>query len=138
MSMEGALKHAFEGPGKEKYKLLGHKFNVKKMNITRDGNTVTATGTFNHYLTMRPDDKVLYRIVKENGAIKDVKVKIRDGGFSGLVGQAGSILGAYFGVPLSAEQVEKASRAVGTAVTASSGWQDVVEAFVSEVALRLK
>lgn len=137
--MEDAMQAALRGPERKKLKIFDHEFNVKRVEIQRDvprRGQITVIGHISHHLSMRPDDQVYYRIVKEGNRILSVQHRINRGGFAGLVAPIIAAAGSYFaGVPIPADKVESIGRALGRAVDGS--WESAADFIIGNVALRV-
>ena len=135
-SVERAKNAAIYGPEQKKLKVFGHEFNIKKATISRFGNNYTVSGQISHCLKWRRDDQVYYTISIQNNKIVDVKHSINRGGWARLVGIAGSLVGAYFGVPIDAKMVEDIHRRLASAV--EGGWtgaaDNIIYFIASEIA----
>ncbi|MAG56527.1 MAG: hypothetical protein CMJ83_09575 [Planctomycetes bacterium] len=84
---ERAMKALFGGPKVKKLRLRGHQFNIYPAKIQKRGSQVVMSGRMSHHLRWRPDDQITYRIVKRNGVVTSMKVKINRGGFAKLAGR---------------------------------------------------
>src|SRR5262245_23449378 len=59
----------------EKLKILGHRFNVRKVTITNENGKQVIKGKLSHYLLLRDDDQVHFTITKANGKVEKIDVK---------------------------------------------------------------
>jgi hypothetical protein len=120
-------------------KVYGHEFHCKHVEfVPLGGGATKVIGQLSHAIILRPDDQVYYEFVIRNGTIvKDtLKRKIKAGGLSPLIGVAATVIGAYYGVPISPETAEGVSRKLAGQVT-GRGWEEAAEAIVSTVALKM-
>ena len=135
--MENAMDAALKGPEKKKLKVFDHHFNVKPIEINRQGGRIIVNGHISHHLRWRRDDQIYYRIIKEGNKIIKVERDINRGGWAGLAAPFVAAAGTYFtGKPIPPGEVEKIGRAVGKAVDGS--WEGACDAIIANVALRVK
>lgn len=136
MSIQVALNAAFTGPEAKKVKVFDHKFNIKPLQITREGDSETAYGHISHHLSFRPDDQVYFTIDKIREVITRVDIKINRGGWAPIAAPFVSTLGVYFtGVPIPPDQIEAIGRQLGEVV--DGRWDSVAQYIVGEIAVRL-
>src|SRR5262245_36995598 len=69
----------------EKLMILGHRFNVRKATITKEGGKQVIKGKLSHYLFLRDDDQVHFTITKANGRVEKIDVKVDSSIMQGLV-----------------------------------------------------
>jgi hypothetical protein len=135
--IETAVQSALNGPEKKKIKIFDHEFNIKQVEIIREGDRIIASGQISHVLRFRRDDQVYYRIIKEGDKIIEVSRDINRGGFAGVAAPILAAGGSYFtGTPIPPDEVEKVFRALGNAVDGS--WESAADFIISSIALRLK
>ncbi len=135
--MEDAMKAALKGPEKKKLKVFDHHFNVKPVEIKRDGARIIVNGQISHHLRWRRDDQVYYRIIKEGDKVIKVERNINRGGWAGIAAPIVAAVGTYFtGVPIPPDEVEKVGRAIGKVQDGS--WEGACDAIIANVAIRVK
>jgi hypothetical protein len=136
MSVQRAIDAAFNGPEVKKLKIFDHEFNIKPMEIIREGDSETARGHISHHLSFRPDDQVYFTIDKVREVITRIDVKINRGGYTSIIAPIASALGTYFtGVPIPPDKVEEVGRSLGTVI--DGRWDSVAHYLIAEFALRL-
>lgn len=69
--LEQGIKSALKGVAKHVY-VKKHDFTIHKIKVTRTGNKTTITGQISHRLKWRDDDEFYYKIIKENGVVKQI------------------------------------------------------------------
>lgn len=79
-----AMRAALEGPEKKdvEWTKFGHDFNVKKVDVKRNGDTIEIDGQDGHHIShrlrFRPDDQVFYKCrVKSDGTVENLEVNIK-------------------------------------------------------------
>ncbi|HEX6012960.1 MAG TPA: hypothetical protein VFY87_14405 [Geminicoccaceae bacterium] len=132
--MADAVQVALVRPERKKLNIYDHEFNIKPAEIIeRRENYLRVRGQISHHLSLRKDDQVYYVIEIENGVLKPIQADIAHGGLAVFAGPAASIIGAYYGVPISPALAEKLSRELGR--IAEGSWEQVVNAIIGEIAL---
>ncbi len=132
---EDAMNAALKGPEQKKIKIFDHYFNVKPVEILREGSTATIVGHISHHLSWRPDDQVYYVIVKEKGVIKHMKVDINRGGFAPIAAPIISSLTTYYGgVAIPPDQIESVGRSLGRVI--DKNWEGASQFLIANIALR--
>ena len=135
--MDDAIKAAIDGPQKKKLKVFDHHFNIKPVEIKRDGDRITVNGHISHHLRWRRDDQVYYRIIKDGNKVIKIERDINRGGWAGMAAPIVAAVGTYLtGVPIPPGEVEKVGRTIGSAVDGS--WEGACDAIIANVALRVK
>lgn len=135
--MEDAMKASFRGPEKKNLRIYDHGFNVKKVEIKREGAKITINGHISHHLRWRRDDQVYYQIVKKGDKVISVKRQISRGGWAGIAAPIIAAAGTYLtGTPIPPDKVEAIGRAIGRAQDGS--WEGACDAIIANVALRAK
>ncbi len=133
--MEKAMWAVFNGPTAKKLKVNKHHFNVKKSRVVQSGNVVIVEGTISHHLNNRRDDQVEYKIRKEGGAVKEMKIKIKRGGFAPIGAKIAAVLGQYVtGTPLPADKIEGLGRKLGRKI--DGDWESTAELLVTHIGMR--
>jgi hypothetical protein len=135
--LNDCVKAAVFGPEKKGVDILDHGFNCKPVVRVNVGEGVTkVTGQLSHRLNWRADDQVYYEFVIDNGKLQpdSIKRSINRGGYGALAGAAGSAIGAYFGVPVSAETATEYWRK-GAKVAEGDSWEQVTDLIIGTVAL---
>jgi hypothetical protein len=120
-------------------RVYDHEFHCKNVEfVSLGGGATKVIGQLSHAIALRPDDQVYYQFVIRNGTVVNgtLKINIEEGGASGLVGVAATMIGAYYGVPIPPETAEGVSRKLAGQVT-GRGWKKAAEAIVSTVALKI-
>jgi hypothetical protein len=136
-SMEDAMRAALQGPEKKKLRIFNHQFNVKPIEISREGNRIIVNGHISHCLRFRRDDQIYYRIIKEDDKIIKLERDINRGGWAGIMAPIISATGTYLtGVPIPPDQVENIGRSIGKAIDGS--WEGACDAIIANVAIRVK
>ena len=131
--MAEAVQAALVGPERKKLRIYEHEFNVKPAEAATQNNRLVVNGHLSHCLAWRRDDQIYYLITIEDGVIKDIQRQIARGGWAGLAGPVVSIVGAYFGVPIAPETVERLSRTLGQAVDGT--WETACEILIANIAM---
>jgi hypothetical protein len=72
MTLDEAIKKAFDGHEVIDFKHHNHAFHIKPIAVTREAAKETAQGRISHDIRFRADDQVDYSIVKEREVIKDL------------------------------------------------------------------
>jgi hypothetical protein len=136
-AFQDAMDAALKGPEKKKIEIFDHGFNVKPVEILREGDRITVIGHISHRLTARPDDQIYYRIVKKGDAVLEIHRKINRGGYAGIVAPIVAAAGSYLtGAPIPPDKVEDVGRAMGRAVDGS--WEAACDFLIGNIALRVK
>lgn len=136
-SFADAMKAALCGPERKKIEIFGHKFNVKPVEITREGQEITVVGQISHHLTARRDDQIYYRITKEGNTVKEIQVNIERGGWAPIAAPIISVLSTYItggGFTIPPEKIETVGRTLGRAIDGS--WEQAAQFLIVNIALR--
>lgn len=115
--------------GYVRVKVNKHDFNVKKAKIVTIGNKHTITGQLSHHLRFRTDSLVNYTIIKENGLIKDIQLKIDRGGFTSVASSISPILG----IPIASANIEAIGRKLG--ILTDGSWEKTAEYIIANIAM---
>jgi hypothetical protein len=135
--MDDAMTAALKGPEKKKLKVYDHHFNVKPVEIKREGSKIIVSGHISHHLRWRRDDQVYYQIVKKGNKVISVKRQMARGGWAGVAAPIVAAAGTYLtGKPIPPDKVEAIGRAIGRAQDGS--WEGACDAIIANVALRAK
>jgi hypothetical protein len=85
--LELAARRAIGGQEIRDFEVDGHRFHIKPVRITRYRDQSFASGSLSHILRFRPDDRVYYKIEKQNGVVQKAEITgIKRGGFRSIVG----------------------------------------------------
>ncbi|MEK4614390.1 methyltransferase [Bacillus sp. FSL K6-0067] len=132
-NLDKAVQAALLGPEIKKLKVFDHEFNVKPAYISKLGNQTVVNGQISHHLSLRLDDQVYYRFVKEDGIIKNLEIKIDRGGWTKITAPIGAIIAQYFGVPITPDLLSQIGQKLGALTDGK--WEYASEAIVAAIGL---
>ncbi len=135
-NMEKAIHAALTGPEMKKLNVMGHEFNVKPASITKKDNITNVFGQLSHHLSYRPDDQLFYRIVIENGEVKNVDIKIDRGGWTSLSAPFLATLAKQNDIPVTLDTLQSLGQKLGSYMDGK--WEPAAEAIISSIALYVK
>jgi hypothetical protein len=134
--MEEAVNAALYGPEKKKHKVYDHEFNVKPIEVQREGDALYVNGQISHCLRWRRDDQVYYRFTKQSDTVTGLEIDINRGGWAPIAGPIAAAVGTYLtGTPIPPEEVIEIGQAIGRVQDGS--WEGACKAIIVNVTLRV-
>jgi hypothetical protein len=129
-----AYRAALEGPEIQQLEVYGHKWNVKPASYSKQGDRITVEGQISHSVDWTFDDQIYYYFIFENKEITKSQVNIEERGWAELASPVASAVGAYFGVPIPPEQVEK----IGDILegVAYGSWEEAVHGLATDISMQ--
>lgn len=140
--LESALRAALEENQNAKtdivvhdYRLFNHLFGVPPLIFEKQSKRFLITGTLIHHHENGKKDQIKYRIVKEKGAISEIRLQVNGGEFRPASDAILTALGDYRkAVPISDEKQEEVRQALRNAV--DDTWQRAAEFLIAHIAIR--
>jgi hypothetical protein len=134
--LECAIQTALEGPQNAKVYLFDHSFAVHPPVITdQQKRKHTLVGKLIHLNSTGKGEEIAYRILKENGAIKEIGLQIGGGKWQPISKPVLSALGDYLtGAPMPEEKQRAVALALEKAVDKT--WLRAAEFLIAHVAVR--
>lgn len=124
-ALNAALKGV--GAGKTYFDVYSYRWRVARTSIRVDGDTITIEGKFERrsYLGLL-NDKVTYEFVYVNGQLERHDIYTKESPSPLMVlGPIASIIGAYYGIPIPADAVNKVAGQIET--IAVGDWQGAAQ-----------
>lgn len=109
----------------------GTQFNVKKATVTANARQTVIKGQLSHHLSFRPDDQVYYTIVKSNGKVISLDIKIDRGG---LAPYASKFASFFIGKELADGDLQALLQNLGRRV--DGNWESAADLIIATIALK--
>jgi hypothetical protein len=141
-NLKKCIDSARNGPERKKVSLFGHEFNCKRAKISNKDGHAVITGVLSHHLSFRTDDQVGYNIVKaydpttKSWKVINVYWHINKGGDIPLLGEALTIAGAIYGVPIPGDAIELGLEKL--AAHSVGNWKKAAEKTLAGIALSVQ